>query len=50
MNRRVLYGRRRKRRLGDGFNDVEEGDILEVFETREVERTSLDEAPSAATT
>jgi translation initiation factor IF-2 len=32
----------------DGFNDVKEGDVLEVFETREVERTSLDEAPSAA--
>ncbi len=25
----------------DGFNDVKEGDILEVFETREVERTDL---------
>jgi translation initiation factor IF-2 len=35
--------------LLDGFNDVKEGDVLEVFETREVERTSLDEAPSAAT-
>jgi translation initiation factor IF-2 len=34
--------------LLDGFNDVKEGDILEVFETREVERTSLEEAPSAA--
>jgi translation initiation factor IF-2 len=32
--------------LLDGFNDVKEGDVLEVFETREVERTSLDE-PSA---
>jgi translation initiation factor IF-2 len=32
----------------EGFNDVKEGDVLEVFETREVERTSLDEAPSAA--
>jgi translation initiation factor IF-2 len=31
--------------LLDGFNDVKEGDVLEVFETREVERTSLDEAP-----
>jgi translation initiation factor IF-2 len=28
--------------LLDGFNDVKEGDVLEVFETREVERTSLD--------
>ena len=32
----------------DGFNDVKEGDVLEVFETREVERTSLDEAPGGA--
>jgi translation initiation factor IF-2 len=32
--------------LLDNFNDVKEGDVLEVFETREVERTSLDEAPS----
>ncbi len=30
--------------LLDGFNDVKEGDVLEVFETREIERTSLDEA------
>jgi translation initiation factor IF-2 len=35
--------------LLEGFNDVKEGDVLEVFETREVERTSLDEAPSSAT-
>ena len=28
--------------LLDGFNDVKEGDVLEVFETREVERTDLD--------
>jgi translation initiation factor IF-2 len=34
--------------LLDGFNDVKEGDILEVFETREIERTDLDEAPTAA--
>jgi translation initiation factor IF-2 len=34
--------------LLDGFNDVKEGDVLEAFETREVERTSLDEAPSVA--
>jgi translation initiation factor IF-2 len=33
--------------LLDGFNDLREGDVFEVFETREVERTSLDEAPSA---
>jgi translation initiation factor IF-2 len=29
--------------LLDGFNDVKEGDVLEVFETRQVERTDLDE-------
>jgi translation initiation factor IF-2 len=34
--------------LLDGFNDVKEGDVLEVYETREVERTGLDEAPVAA--
>ena len=27
----------------EGFNDLREGDIFEIFETREVERTSLDE-------
>ncbi len=32
----------------EGFNDLREGDVFEVFETREVERTSLDEAPSAS--
>src|SRR3954466_4414819 len=32
--------------LLEGFNDLREGDVFEVFETREVERTSLDEAPS----
>ncbi len=35
--------------LLDGFNDVKEGDILEAFETREVERTDLETAPVAAT-
>jgi translation initiation factor IF-2 len=30
------------------FDDVKVGDTLECFETREVERTSLDEPPSAA--
>ncbi|HVM58475.1 MAG TPA: translation initiation factor IF-2 [Gaiellaceae bacterium] len=36
--------------LLEGFNDVKEGDVLEAFETRSVERTSLDEvAPTAAT-
>ena len=35
--------------LLENFNDVKEGDILEMFETREVERTDLDEpAPVAA--
>jgi translation initiation factor IF-2 len=29
------------------FDDVKVGDVLEAFETREVERTSLDEAPTA---
>ncbi len=30
--------------LLDGFNDVKEGDVLEAFETREIERTDLDVA------
>jgi translation initiation factor IF-2 len=34
--------------LLDGFNDLREGDLFEVFETREVERTSLDEPAPAA--
>src|SRR3954452_22306858 len=34
--------------LLDGFNDLREGDVFEVYETREVERTSLDEAPARA--
>jgi len=34
--------------LLDGFNDVKEGDVLEVYETREVERTGLDETSPAA--
>jgi len=36
--------------LLDGFNDLKEGDLLEAFETREVERTDLSTAapsPSA---
>jgi translation initiation factor IF-2 len=33
--------------LLDGFNDVKEGDVLEVYEVREVERTDLSEAPAA---
>ena len=32
--------------LLEGFNDLREGDIFEVYETREVERTSLDEPPA----
>ena len=36
--------------LLDGFNDVKEGDILEAYETRAVERTTLDEPATAATT
>jgi translation initiation factor IF-2 len=34
--------------LLDGFNDLREGDVFEVFETREVERTSLDEPAEAS--
>ena len=37
--------------LLNDFNDVKEGDVLEAYETREVERTSLDEpagAPAAS--
>jgi translation initiation factor IF-2 len=34
--------------LLEGFNDLREGDVFEVFETREVERTSLDSPPAAA--
>jgi translation initiation factor IF-2 len=34
--------------LLENFNDEKEGDVLEAFETREIERTTLDElAPSA---
>jgi translation initiation factor IF-2 len=35
--------------LLDGFNDVKEGDVLEAYETREVERTDLDSPAPAAT-
>jgi translation initiation factor IF-2 len=34
--------------LLDGFNDVKEGDVLECYETRQVERTDLSEAAPAA--
>jgi translation initiation factor IF-2 len=33
--------------LLDGFNDLREGDVFEVFETRQVERTDLSENPQA---
>ena len=33
--------------LLDGFNDVKEGDVLEAYETREIERTSLDQPAPA---
>jgi translation initiation factor IF-2 len=33
--------------LLQGFNDLREGDIFEVYETREIERTSLDEPAPA---
>jgi translation initiation factor IF-2 len=29
--------------LLEGFNDLREGDVIEAFETREIERTTLDE-------
>ena len=34
--------------LLDGFNDVKEGDVLEAYETRQVERTDLEDVPVAA--
>jgi translation initiation factor IF-2 len=37
--------------LLEGFNDVKEGDVLEVYEVREIERTDLSaSAPTAAAT
>jgi translation initiation factor IF-2 len=36
--------------LLDGFNDLKEGDVLEVYETREVERTDLSDAPAPTAT
>jgi translation initiation factor IF-2 len=32
--------------LLEGFNDLREGDVIEAFETREIERTTLDELDS----
>ncbi len=34
--------------LLEGFNDVKEGDVLEAYELREVERTDLSESPEPA--
>jgi translation initiation factor IF-2 len=34
--------------LLDGFNDVKEGDVLECYETRQVERTDLSDGTQAA--
>jgi len=33
--------------LLEGFNDLREGDVFEIYETREVERTSLDETTAS---
>jgi len=35
--------------LLEGFNDLREGDLFEIYETREVERTSLDAPPEPKT-
>jgi len=35
--------------LLEGYNDLKEGDVLEVYETREVERTDLDTPAPAPT-
>jgi len=35
--------------LLDGFNDVKEGDVLEIFETRQVERTDLSDGAAPPT-
>jgi translation initiation factor IF-2 len=32
--------------LLENFNDVKEGDVLEMYETRQIERTDLSESPS----
>jgi translation initiation factor IF-2 len=33
--------------LLDGFNDLKEGDVIEAYEVRQIERTDLSEAPSS---
>ena len=35
--------------LLEGFNDLREGDVFEIYETREVERTDLDTPAPAPT-
>jgi translation initiation factor IF-2 len=32
----------------DGFNDVKEGDVLEIYETRQIERTDLSDTTTAS--
>jgi translation initiation factor IF-2 len=32
----------------DGFNDVKEGDVLEIYETRQIERTDLSDTATAS--
>ena len=34
--------------LLEGYNDLKEGDILEAYETRQIERTDLDEVAAPA--
>ena len=36
--------------LLEGFNDLKEGDVLEIYETREIERTDLDTPPAQTPT
>jgi translation initiation factor IF-2 len=36
--------------LLEGFNDVKEGDVLEAYETREIERTDLGDVPTGVAT
>ena len=32
----------------EGYDDVKEGDVIEAYEVRQVERTALDEPPAAS--